>query len=113
MAYTLMILGKDPDNRLIKHCPSHPTCPDESCPLCDTRYVAAMTGCSDCFSGNKLNVDGPPVLGPTDAAEAFVVTFENKDAAQSWIDSWPSPSSTFEGKLVYGFEPNFPAATAS
>lgn len=110
MAYTLMIIGKDPGNRLTDHCPDYSGCPDETCPLCNATLVITSTGCSNCFAGDMVPIDGPATLGPTDAAEAYVFTFDNKDAAQSWIDSWPSPSTVFHGKLVYGFSPDFPEA---
>jgi len=113
MAYALMIIGKDAGNLLIDHCPPHfGGCPDDACPLCSA-YAITGTGCSDCIAGDMVPIDGPATLGPTDAKEAYVFTFENKDAAQSWLDSWPSPSTTFHGKLVYGFAPNFTAPASA
>jgi hypothetical protein len=52
-------------------------------------------------------------LEATDAAEMYVLKFSDKAEAQSWIDSWPSPSKAFAGKLVYAMTPNFPQAPSA
>ena len=107
MAYNVMLIGKDPSNRLIDLCPSHGACPDPNCPLCDKEFLMTAVGCSNCFNGARIPPDGPYELGPTDAAEIYVFTFESKTKAQAWISSWPSPVQAFRGKQVYGFEANF------
>jgi len=110
MGYSLVVIGMDKANRLMKQCPDYPDCTDSACPLCDNHLVIRSMGCWDCSSGNRIAPDGPFQLGPTDAAEAYVFTFENQENAQAWIDSWPSPAEAFRGKLVYGFQSNFPFA---
>jgi hypothetical protein len=106
MAYNVVLIGKDPSNRLIDLCPGHGVCPDD-CPLCDKIRLTSAVGCSNCFNGARVPPDGPYELGPTDAAEIYVFTFDSKSTAQAWMDSWPSPVQAFRGKLVYGFEANF------
>ena len=105
MAYTLVIIGFDPNNRLVD------VLPPQTGPLYNLQE-AGMTGCSDCRTGNKLLLTDKMQLGATDAAEMYVLKFPDKAEAQSWIDSWPSPSKTFAGKLVYAMSPTFPQAPA-